>query len=166
MESENIKRSSSIKVQKPATSAVEGTSVTPRQRPKGQGVGTCPISLSGQIVTQISGQGNSANQVSYVQINQQMTPVNVPQAYAQQSLHTSQSFTQVPSHISSPNQKNASFHQSQSQPLFNQSQSPLSSQSPLAQQSPTSVTKQNDPVSPGAARNDGNLEALFPSTSN
>lgn len=76
MESENIKRSSSVKTPKPTSiTAVEGTSVTPRQRPKGQAVSTGPISLSGQIVGQISGQGNQAqnppgNSISYVQVRQ------------------------------------------------------------------------------------------------
>jgi len=75
MESENIKRSASVKTPKPTpiTTTVEGTSVTPRQRPKGQTVSTGPISLSGQIVGQISGQGNQtqttpANSISYVQV--------------------------------------------------------------------------------------------------
>jgi len=75
MESENIKRSSSVKTPKPVpiTTTVEGTSVTPRQRPKGQAVGTGPISLSGQIVGQISGQGNQpqntpGNSMTYVQV--------------------------------------------------------------------------------------------------
>lgn len=166
MESESIKRSSSVKIQKLTASIVEGTSVTPRQRPKGQGVATGPISLSGQMVSQISGQGNSSNQASYVQINQQMTPINISQAYAQQSLHASQSFTHVPANISSSNQANTTIPQSQSQPLFNQSQSPLSNQSPLTQQSPNSVLMQEDHILPGLTRNDGNLEALFPSSSN
>lgn len=75
MESENIKRSTSVKTPKPTSIAttVEGTSVTPRQRPKGQAVSTGPISLSGQIVGQISGQGNQtqttpSNSISYVQV--------------------------------------------------------------------------------------------------
>lgn len=73
MESENIKRSASVKTPKPTPiAAVEGTSVTPRQRPKGQAVSTGPIS---QIVSQISGQGNQAqnppgNSISYVQVSQ------------------------------------------------------------------------------------------------
>lgn len=79
MESENIKRSASVKTPKPTPIAttVEGTSVTPRQRPKGQAVSTGPISLSGQIVGQISGQGNQtqqttpANSISYVQVRSQ-----------------------------------------------------------------------------------------------
>lgn len=76
MESENTKRSSSVKTPKPTPiTAIEGTSVTPRQRPKGQVVSTGPISLSGQIVGQISGQGNQAqnptgNPTSYVQVSQ------------------------------------------------------------------------------------------------
>lgn len=73
MESENIKRSSSVKTPKPTpVTTVEGTSVTPRQRPKGQAVSTGSISLSGQIVSQISGQGNQAqnppNSITYVQV--------------------------------------------------------------------------------------------------
>lgn len=80
MESENVKKSSSVKTPKPTpiTTTVEGTSVTPRQRPKGQAVSTGPISLSGQIVGQISGQGNQAqntpgNSLSYVQVRKQVT---------------------------------------------------------------------------------------------
>lgn len=80
MESENVKKSSSVKTPKPTPIAttVEGTSVTPRQRPKGQAVSTGPISLSGQIVGQISGQGNQAqntpgNSLSYVQVRKQVT---------------------------------------------------------------------------------------------
>lgn len=75
MESENVKRSTSVKTPKPAPIAtpVEGTSVTPRQRPKGQAVSTGPISLSGQIVGQISGQGNQTqttpgNSIPYTQV--------------------------------------------------------------------------------------------------
>ncbi|XP_066593993.1 uncharacterized protein Nak isoform X3 [Prorops nasuta] len=59
LESDNVKRAASVRTPKPTPVAqVEGTSVTPRQRPKGQTVTTGPISLSGQIVSQISGQGN------------------------------------------------------------------------------------------------------------
>ena len=188
MESESIKRSASVKIPKTTTvTTVEGTSVTPRQRPKGQSVSTGPISLSGQIVSQISGQGNqlqpqspAGNQVSYVQVNQQITPINAPQAFLQpipgnnqQTLqHPSQSsFTQVPPHIPSPNQTATPFGQSQGQPLFSQSQSPMSSHSPLAQQSPVTVpdknlyyfdSRQHDPRTPVAPGNDENLEALFP----
>ena len=74
MESENIKRSASVKTPKPTPiTTVEGTSVTPRQRPKGQAVSAGPINLSGQIVGQISGQGNQtqttpSNSISYVQV--------------------------------------------------------------------------------------------------
>jgi hypothetical protein len=182
MESECIKRSSSVKIPKNSTiTTVEGTSVTPRQRPKGQGVSTGPINLSGQIVSQISGQGNqthqqssTSNSVSYVQVNQQITPINTPQTFlqpipGQQNLQSN--FVQVPSHIPSPSQSTTSFGQSQGQPLFNQSQSPMSSHSPLTQQSPVTVpdknlyyfdSKQHDPRSPVTLGNDDNLEALFP----
>lgn len=183
MESECMKRSSSVKIPKTTTvTPVEGTSVTPRQRPKGQGVSTGPISLSGQIVSQISGQGNplhpqspASNPVSFVQVNQQITPINTPQAFlqpipgsCQQNLQTS--FAQVPPHIPSPSQT-VPFGQPQGQQLFNQSQSPMSSHSPLAQQSPVTVPDKNlyyfdsrphDPRTPVAPGNDDNLEALFP----
>lgn len=190
MESECIKRSSSsVKIQKTATvTTVEGTSVTPRQRPKGQGVSTGPISLSGQIVSQISGQGNqlpppqspAGNSVSYVQVNQQITPINTPQAFlqplpgnSQQTLHLSQStFVQPTAHIPSPGQTTP-YNQPPVQPLFNQSQSPLSNHSPLAQQSPVTVpdknlyyfeSRQQDPRTAVVPGNDENLEALFPSS--
>ena len=84
MESENMKRSSLVKTPKPTpVTTVEGTSVTPRQRPKGQAVSTGPISLSGQIVSQISGQGTQpqsqssvGNTISYVQMGQQLASLN------------------------------------------------------------------------------------------
>lgn len=182
--------SSSVKIPKTSTvTAVEGTSVTPRQRPKGQGVSTGPISLSGQIVSQISGQGNqlpppqspAGNSVSYVQVNQQITPINTPQAFlqplpgnSQQTLQLSQSsFAQVPPHIPSPGQTTP-YSQTQVQPLFNQSQSPMSTNpSPLAQQSPVTVSdkntyyfesRQQDPRTPSAPGNDENFEALFPAS--
>ncbi|XP_031780099.1 AP2-associated protein kinase 1 isoform X2 [Nasonia vitripennis] len=183
LESECIKRSSSVKIPKTTTvTTVEGTSVTPRQRPKGQGVTTGPISLSGQIVSQISGQGNqlhpqspASNSVSYVQVNQQITPINTPQAFLQPIPGNSQqnlqsSFAQVPPHIPSPSQTTP-FGQPQGQQLFNQSQSPMTSHSPLAQQSPVTVpdknlyyfdSRQHDPRTPVAPGNDDNLEALFP----
>lgn len=183
MESESVKRSSSIKITKPTlVTAVEGTSVTPRQRPKGQGVTTGPISLSGQIVAQISGQGNQlpaqGNSVSYIQINQQITPINTPQAFitqtvqnisvnSQQTLQLSSqsSFSQVVSpHLVSPSQ-NLSFGQSTGQ-TFSQSQSPLISHSPLTQQSPVTVQDKNsfyfDAKPLEGKSNDDNLEALFP----
>ncbi|KAM0735983.1 AP2-associated protein kinase 1 [Formica fusca] len=146
MESENIKRSSSVKTPKPApiATAVEGTSVTPRQRPKGQAVSTGPISLSGQIVGQISGQGNQA----------QTTPGN------------SISYVQVSPHVCTPNQ-NVSFVQpSQGQP----SQSPMISHSPLTQQSPVTVQDKNAFYFDSRQHdtrtnvNEKNLEALFPSS--
>lgn len=162
VESESIKKAASVKVAKQSTAAlVEGTSVTPRQRPKGQGVGTGPISLSGQIVSQISGQGGqitsqnpAGNSVSYVQVNQSTSSVNTPHQYLAQSvqqpasaittgqqlpplqLSMQSSFNQVSPHISSPNQ-NISFVP-QTSP-FGQSQSPLIAQSPLAQKSPITV---------------------------
>ncbi|XP_011501176.1 PREDICTED: probable serine/threonine-protein kinase nek3 [Ceratosolen solmsi marchali] len=184
MESECIKRSLSVKVSKnsPITT-VEGTSVTPRQRPKGQGVGTGPISLSGQIVSEISGQGNqihqqspAGNSISYVQVNQQIAPINTPQAFlqpipVQQNLQSN--FTKVPPHIPSPSQASTSFGQSQGQPLFNQSQSPMSNNSPLTLQSPVTVpdmnlyyfdSKQHNLKTSVNLENDDNLEALFPSS--
>ncbi|XP_058804331.1 uncharacterized protein LOC131671713 isoform X2 [Phymastichus coffea] len=181
MESESIKRSSSVKIAKAATVApVEGTSVTPRQRPKGQNVSTGPISLSGQIVGQLSGQGNhsqssAGNSVSYVQVNQQITPINTPQAFLQPIPGNSQqnlqsSFVQVPPHIPSPSQA-PPFGQAPGQPLYNQSQSPMSSHSPLAQQSPVTVSDKNlyffdsrphEAKTPSGPGNDENLEALFP----
>ncbi|KAL6268442.1 hypothetical protein P5V15_001577 [Pogonomyrmex californicus] len=149
MESENIKRSASVKTPKPTPiTTVEGTSVTPRQRPKGQAVSTGPISLSGQIVGQISGQGNQA----------QTTPGN------------SISYVQVSPHVCTPNQS-VSFGQSQGQPTqYNQSQSPMISHSPLTQQSPVTVqdknvfyfdSRQHD-VRATTNVNEKNLEALFP----
>ncbi|XP_043465484.1 AP2-associated protein kinase 1 isoform X2 [Leptopilina heterotoma] len=193
MESECVKRSSSIKITKPTliTATVEGTSVTPRQRPKGQGVTTGPISLSGQIVAQISGQGNQlppqGNAVSYIQINQQITPINTPQASfvtgnivqqnisvnsQQQTLQLSSSSTQfnpVSPLLVSPNQNVATFGQNSATQSFNHSQSPLISHSPLTQQSPVTVQEKNNtfyfdskPLETKA--NDDNLEALFPAS--
>ena len=189
MESETVKRSSSIKIAKltPVTT-VEGTSVTPRQRPKGQGVVTTgPISLSGQIVAQISGQGNQlpaqGNSVSYVHINQQITPINAPQAYLSQSVQNIQniptntqqqqqtlqmssqlSFSQVSPLLISPSQ-NVPFGTTPAQP-FSQSQSPLVSHSPLTHQSPVTVQDKNafyfDAKPLEGKGTDDNLEALFP----
>ncbi|EFN87865.1 uncharacterized protein LOC105192384 isoform X2 [Harpegnathos saltator] len=149
MESENIKRSASVKTPKPTPiAAVEGTSVTPRQRPKGQAVSTGPISLSGQIVGQISGQGNQV----------QNPPGN------------SISYVQVSPHVCTPNQ-NVPFGQSPGQPTqYGQSQSPMISHSPLTQQSPVTVqdkssfyfdSRQHDARATTNV-NEKNLEALFP----
>lgn len=180
LESESIKRSSSIKISKsaPVTTVEGGTSVTPRQRPKGQNFSTGPISLSGQIVSQISGQGNQqlspaggGNSVSYVQVNQQITPINAPQAFLQPltSSNSQSSFTQVQTqHIPSSGQT-PPFGQSS----YGQSQSPMSSHSPLTQHSPVTVpdknyyfdSRQKDPSTPSASGNDDNLEAFFPSSS-
>ncbi|XP_012221858.1 BMP-2-inducible protein kinase isoform X2 [Linepithema humile] len=148
MESENVKKSSSVKTPKsvPMATTVEGTSVTPRQRPKGQAVSTGPISLGGQIVGQISGQGNQG----------QNTPGN------------SMSYVQVSPHVCTPNQ-NVPFGQSPGQSSqYGQSQSPMITHSPVTQQSPMTVqdknafyfdSKQHD--TRGTA-NEKNLEALFP----
>ncbi|KAL0127978.1 hypothetical protein PUN28_003317 [Cardiocondyla obscurior] len=150
MESENIKRSASVKTPKPTPIAttVEGTSVTPRQRPKGQAVSTGPISLSGQIVGQISGQGNQT----------QTTPAN------------SISYVQVSPHVGTPSQS-IPFGQPQAQSSqYGQSQSPMISHSPLTQQSPITVqdknafyfdSRQHD-VRATTNVNEKNLEALFP----
>lgn len=152
-----------MKIAKPTPiTTVEGTSVTPRQRPKGQGVGTGPISLSGQIVSQISGQGNQlqsqsvvANPVTYVPVNSStISSINTTQQYLVQAvqpvptipvnqpplqLPTQSSFVQVSPLIISPNQ-NVSFVPSQSQTSpFAQSQSPLIGVVPLTQQSPVTV---------------------------
>lgn len=186
MESESVKRSSSVKIAKPTQVAmVEGTSVTPRQRPKGQGVGTGPISLSGQIVSQISGQGNTPGN-SFVPVNPSATvaqpyivqniqsvstiPVN-PQPPLQLSMQSTFAPAQ-PAHIPSPNQP-ANFPPPQTGASpFGQSQSPLISQSPLTQQSPVTVqekgayyfeSRQHEPrPTPAVPGNDENLEALFP----
>ncbi|KAJ8669665.1 hypothetical protein QAD02_000924 [Eretmocerus hayati] len=185
LESEGAKRSSTVKIPKASTvAAVEGTSVTPRQRPKGQGVGTGPISLSGQIVSQISGQGNQmhpqspgSGNVTYVQVNQQIAPVNAPQAFLQplpsnnpQSLQPSQSFGHGSTTTPSPGQTTPYSHP-QGQALFNQPQSPMSSHSSIAQPSPVPMqdknphyfdSRQQDPRSPGNSGSDQNFEALFP----
>ncbi|XP_034944817.1 AP2-associated protein kinase 1 isoform X3 [Chelonus insularis] len=167
VESECIKRSSSIKIYKSnPVNTVEGTSVTPRQRPKGQGVSTGPISLSGQIVSQISGQGNQIqsqnilpSSLSYGQANQ--PPISTINTSLQQYLtpgiqNTSSisnnqpvqisvqsSFPQTSSHISSPNQS-VPFVPTQTSP-FGQSQSPmLNSHTCLSQQSPITVQDKNN----------------------
>ncbi|XP_057337940.1 BMP-2-inducible protein kinase isoform X2 [Microplitis mediator] len=193
IESESIKRSASIKISKPTpvTTTVEGTSVTPRQRPKGQGVGTGPISLTGQIVSQISGQGNQMQQqsgtsVSYVQVNQSATvntsqqqyiaqgvqivptmPTNQPPQPLQLSMQSS--FAQVSPHITSPSQSVSSFVPSQTSP-FNQSQSPLvaghtaqlTQQSPVTVQDKTAYYFDVRQHEIRAGVADEHLEALFP----
>ncbi|XP_015121833.1 AP2-associated protein kinase 1 isoform X2 [Diachasma alloeum] len=162
IESESVKRSSSVKIPKPSTvSLVEATSVTPRQRPKGQGVTPGPISLSGQIVSQISGQGN---QISQTQNSSSFVQVAPPPPQALQ-------FSQVPPHIPSPN-TNPPFPPGQSQTSpFGQSQSPLIGHSPLTLQSPVTVQEKNSFYFEGrqlearpthVAVTEGNLEALFP----
>ncbi|XP_033338054.2 numb-associated kinase isoform X1 [Megalopta genalis] len=84
-ESENVKRSSLVKTPKPSpVTTVEGTSVTPRQRPKGQVVSTGPISLSGQIVSQISGQGNQSQSQQQPQSQPQPQPQSQPPPQTQQ----------------------------------------------------------------------------------
>ena len=160
MEAESIKRSSSVKITKASPSVaaiVEGTSVTPRQRPKGQSVGTGPISLSGQIVGQISGQGNSLlpqNSVSYVHVNPQISGVAAitpnPQPSLQLSMQSTTAFSSTAqTNVTSPNQPTVATvapptpvftptTQSGTSP-FGQSQSPLISHSPLTQQSPVTV---------------------------
>ncbi|XP_066593992.1 AP2-associated protein kinase 1 isoform X2 [Prorops nasuta] len=188
LESDNVKRAASVRTPKPTPVAqVEGTSVTPRQRPKGQTVTTGPISLSGQIVSQISGQGNQlqlsstvANQINYVQINQQITPINTPLSYISQ---TAQNVQSLPTNPQQPNQISAQssftqvctpnqsipFGQAQNQPQYSQSQSPMISHSPLTQQSPVTVQDKNtyyfEPrqlEKSSSNAEDENLEALFP----
>ncbi|XP_014474928.1 PREDICTED: uncharacterized protein LOC106744553 isoform X2 [Dinoponera quadriceps] len=149
MDSENIKRSASVKTPKPTPiTAVEGTSVTPRQRPKGQAVSTGPINLGGQIVGQISGQGSQA----------QNPPGN------------SISYVQVSPHVCTPSQ-NIPFGQSPGQSAqYSQSQSPMISHSPLTQQSPVTVQDKNSfyfdsrqhDARAATNVNETNLEALFP----
>ncbi|KAK2582001.1 hypothetical protein KPH14_002434 [Odynerus spinipes] len=161
MESDNIKRSSSVKTPKPTpVTTVEGTSVTPRQRPKGQAVSTGPINLSGQIVGQISGQGQNVQNI-------QTLPVTAQQAL---QISTQSSFGQVSPHGGSSNQ-NVSFGQSQSkQAQYSQSQSPMISHSPMTRQSPVSTqdktsyyfdSRQHE-QRPATNINEETLEALFP----
>ncbi|KAI4487969.1 hypothetical protein M0802_011673 [Mischocyttarus mexicanus] len=189
MENDNIKRSSSVRTPKPTPVAtVEGTSVTPRQRPKGQVVSTGPINLSGQIVGQISGQGGQMQQPNPAGMTlQQITPMNTTTTYLgqnvqniptlpvnpQQSLQlsTQPSFGQVSPHVCTPNQ-NVSFGQSQSgkQTQYSQSQSPMINHSPMTRQSPVSTQDKNSyyfdsrQLEQRSATNinEENLEALFP----
>lgn len=184
MESDSVKRSSSLKVTKPApvSTAVEGTSVTPRQRPKGQNLTGGFINLGGQIVSQISGQGNqqSANSLPYGQVNRQITPVNTPQStYSLQpgqsigavtpsgtqtlQLSAQSSFVPVSPHMTSPSQ-NITFGGPTPSQTFSQSQSPLISHSPLTQQSPVTVQDKSPYFfdSRSHAGEDANFEALFP----
>ncbi|XP_043683367.1 BMP-2-inducible protein kinase isoform X1 [Vespula pensylvanica] len=188
MENDNIKRSSSVRTPKPTPiTTVEGTSVTPRQRPKGQAVSTGPINLSGQIVGQISGQGSQIQQQNPAGITlQQITPMNTTSTYLgqnvqniqtlpvnpQQSLQlsTQSSFGQVSPHVCTPNQ-NVSFGQSQSkQAQYSQSQSPMINHSPMTRQSPVSAQDKNSYYFDSRQHeqrsttniNEENLEALFP----
>ncbi|XP_046465129.1 AP2-associated protein kinase 1 isoform X2 [Neodiprion pinetum] len=184
LESEAIKRSS-VKIQKlTQVTMVEGTSVAPRQRPKGQSAAAGPISLSGQIIGQISGQGNQlqsqttlGNSIPYTSVSQQIPPINTPQAYLGQSVQTNpqqplqlsaqSSFVQVSPHISSPNQA-IPFGQSQAPSPFGQSQSPMISHSPLPHQSPVTIQEKNpyyfDSRTTASAVKEENLDALFPSS--
>ncbi|XP_036147335.1 uncharacterized protein LOC105831673 isoform X2 [Monomorium pharaonis] len=186
MESENIKRAASVKTPKPTPIAttVEGTSVTPRQRPKGQAVSTGPISLSGQIVGQISGQGNQTQTTpanSYVQVrltNRKHTRYlkytrSLLDIFDKHLINVIILFYQVSPHVCTPSQS-VPFGQSQGQPSqYGQSQSPMISHSPLTQQSPVTVqdknafyfdSRQHDATKSATNVNEKNLEALFPSS--
>lgn len=185
MESENVKRSSLVKTPKPSpVTTVEGTSVTPRQRPKGQAVSTGPISLSGQIVSQISGQGNQVqsqssigNTISYIQMSQQIASLNVSQAYVAQSIqanvqslpvntqpssHQVSTITQVSPQVCCTTSQNVCFgHQSQIQKSqYTQSQCSSSRRSPVSVQD-TKSSYYFDSTS-ATNVNEENLEALFP----
>ncbi|XP_017757227.1 PREDICTED: AP2-associated protein kinase 1 isoform X2 [Eufriesea mexicana] len=185
MESENVKRSSLVKTPKPSpVTTVEGTSVTPRQRPKGQAVSTGPISLSGQIVSQISGQGNQVQSqssigstISYIQMSQQIASLNVSQAYVGQSIqanvqslpvntqsssHQVSTITQVPSQVCCTTSQNVCFgHQSQIQKSqYTQSQCSTIRRSPVSVQD-TKSSYYFDSTS-ATNVNEENLEALFP----
>lgn len=156
-----------MKVPKPTTTTatVEQTSVTPRQRPKGQGVATGPISLSGQIVSQLSGQGNQAtacnHQVTYIQVNQQIAPSNTPQAFNQQQ-GTQHQFSQTSPHLPNNSPQVSQAGEQSSSPLSNNNSPQFASQ-----QSP--VTDSNslhfDSRQTESTKED-NLEALFSSSSN
>ncbi|XP_076628344.1 numb-associated kinase isoform X2 [Colletes latitarsis] len=179
MESETVKRSSLVKTPKPSPiSTVEGTSVTPRQRPKGQAVSTGPISLSGQIVSQISGQGNQVqpqNSVgipaSYVQIGQQITSLNAPQSYLGQSTQSTVQSIPVNAQTSHQMSTQSPFNQTSSQVCppgqnvpFSQAQG-QQSQSPMIRQSPVTVLERNAYYFDSKSTtnvNEENLEALFP----
>lgn len=183
MESENVKRSSLVKTPKPTSLAVvEGTSVTPRQRPKGQVVTTGPISLSGQIVGQISGQGNQVqsqscvgNAISYVQMGQQLTSLNTSQAYLGQTMPANVASLPVSAQVP-PHQISAQSPLSQVAPQNSSTTSQNVSfvQQPQGQQPQCSTIRQSpvivqDTVSPyyfdttaATNVNDENLEALFP----
>lgn len=186
MESESIKRSSLVKTPKPTpVTTVEGTSVTPRQRPKGQAVSTGPISLSGQIVSQISGQGTQpqsqssvGNTISYVQMGQQLASLNASQPYlgqnmqasvqplpvnTQPSAHQVSTLTQVSPQVccTTTNQNVPFGHQSQIQ-KSQQSQSQCSTirRSPVSVQDTVGSYYFDSPVATNV--NEENLEALFP----
>ncbi|XP_076766823.1 numb-associated kinase isoform X2 [Xylocopa sonorina] len=194
MESENVKRSSLVKTPKPSpVTTVEGTSVAPRQRPKGQAVSTGPISLSGQIVSQISGQGSqvqsqssAGNTISYVQMGQQLASLNASQVYAGQNLQvtvqlptnaqtaphqvsTQSSLVLVSPQVCCTTSQNVPFgHQSQQNQQSQYSQSQGSTgvrQSPIAVQDTLTYDTPYyfDATSAGSA-NEENLEALFPSS--
>ncbi|KOX72212.1 AP2-associated protein kinase 1 [Melipona quadrifasciata] len=143
MESDNVKRSSLVKTPKPTpvTTTVEGTSVTPRQRPKGQAVSTGPISLSGQIVNQISGQGMNT----------------------QASAHQVSTLTQVSPQVccATTNQSVPFGHQSQVQKSqHSQSQCSTVRRSPVSVQDTVSSYYFDSSVATNL--NEENLEALFP----
>lgn len=182
-----MKRSSLVKTPKPTpVTTVEGTSVTPRQRPKGQAVSTGPISLSGQIVSQISGQGTQpqsqssvGNTISYVQMGQQLASLNASQPYlgqnmqasvqplpvnSQPSTHQVSTLTQVsPQVCCTTTNQNVPFgtHQSQIQ-KSQQSQSQCSTirRSPVSVQDTVGSYYFDSPVATNV--NEENLEALFP----
>ncbi|KAK9305116.1 hypothetical protein QLX08_003791 [Tetragonisca angustula] len=186
MESDNVKRSSLVKTPKPTpVTTVEGTSVTPRQRPKGQAVSTGPISLSGQIVSQISGQGSQVqsqssvgNTISYVQMNQQLAPLNTSQPYlgqnmqtnvqslpvnTQASAHQVSTLTQVSPQVccATTNQSVPFGHQSQVQKSqHSHSQCSTVRRSPVSVQDTVSSYYFDSSVATNV--NEENLEALFP----
>ena len=191
MESESVKRSSLVKTPKPSSvTTVEGTSVAPRQRPKGQavGVGTGPISLSGQIVSQISGQGSglvqsqtcTGNSVSSAsQIGQRVSSLNVSQCYLGQSMQpgsvqslpvnaqttpqqmpsTQASFAQASSQVSTPSQSVAFGQPQGHQAQYHQPRDPMIRQSPVTVQDKSTYYFYSKSTTDVSEEN---LEALFP----
>nr|XP_012135003.1 PREDICTED: uncharacterized protein LOC100882026 isoform X2 [Megachile rotundata] len=189
LESENLKRSSLVKTPKPTptpVTTVEGTSVTPRQRPKGQVVSAGPISLSGQIVSQISGQGSqclqsqacAGNSIAYVQMSQQVGSLNVPsQPYLGQNIQQNiqQSAIAANTQATQPSLVQVSPQipaNGQAVPLVQPSQP---HQAQFGQPSQASVVRQQSPVTvqdkkssyyfdskSGKKVDEENLEALFP----
>ncbi|XP_012286213.1 BMP-2-inducible protein kinase isoform X2 [Orussus abietinus] len=187
MESDSARRSSAKMAKPPTpmmTSTVEGTSVTPRQRPKGQGVATGPLSLGSQIAGQISvgqPQNSVGNPVPYVPTNQStpiapVAPITTPQSFhqglptnpqqQQQQQQQQPAFAQVPS----PSQTSPFGPQAQQAP-FGQTQSPMIGVTPLSRQSPVAVqekapfyfdSRQHEVRS--APVNEENLDSLFPSS--